>query len=53
MARSIGLSEGQFSRTFSQNVEMVAVIIDYLEIELADKEELNALRVLARKGLGQ
>ena len=53
LARSIGLSEGQFSRTFSQNVEMVAVIIDYLEIELADREELNALRVLARKGLEQ
>ncbi|MDW0374758.1 phage tail protein, partial [Mannheimia haemolytica] len=35
-ARAIGLSELQFSRTFADNVEMVAVIIDYLSIELAD-----------------
>ncbi|MCB4228231.1 phage tail protein, partial [Mannheimia haemolytica] len=35
-ARAIGLSESQFSRTFADNVEMVAVIIDYLSIELAD-----------------
>ena len=27
------------------------MIVDYLEIELADREELNALRVLARKFL--
>ncbi|HDL5779048.1 TPA: hypothetical protein PXE91_000919 [Mannheimia haemolytica] len=40
LARAIGLSESQFSRTFADNVEMVAVIIDYLSIELADKDEL-------------
>lgn len=53
LARSIGLSESQFSRTFSQNVEMVAVIIDRLEIELADKEELAALKLLANKYLSK
>ena len=53
LARAIGQSESQFSRTFSQNVEAVAVIIDYLGIDLADREEMNALRVLARKALGQ
>ncbi|WP_237026326.1 hypothetical protein [Mannheimia haemolytica] len=34
----------QFSRTFADNVEMVAVIIDYLSIELADKDELLELK---------
>lgn len=53
LARAIGLSESQFSRTFADNVEMVAVIIDYLGIELADKEELAALRLLAGKYLGK
>ncbi|MEN2839894.1 hypothetical protein HPFOLIGI_02114 [Mannheimia haemolytica] len=43
-ARAIGLSELQFSRTFADNVEMVAVIIDYLSIELADKDELLELK---------
>lgn len=51
LARVIGQSESQFSRTFSQNVEYVAVIIDYLGIELADKEELAALKLLAGKYL--
>ncbi|VEB26192.1 Uncharacterised protein [Actinobacillus lignieresii] len=53
LARTIGQSESQFSRTFSQNVEDVAVIIDYLGIELADKEELAALKLLAGKYLGK
>lgn len=53
LARAIGQSESQFCRTFSQNVEMVAVIIDYLGIELADKEELAALKTLAGKYLGK
>ena len=53
LARAIGKSESQFSRTFSQNVEMVAVIIDYLGIELADKDEQAALRLLASKYLGK
>lgn len=53
LAQAIGQSESQFSRTFSQNVEMVAVIIDYLGIELADKEELAALKLLAGKYLGK
>ncbi|WP_386696733.1 CII family transcriptional regulator [Lonepinella sp. MS14436] len=51
LARLIGISESQFSRTFSNNVEMVAMIIDELDIALADQEEMNALRVLARKAL--
>ncbi|MDY5106083.1 MAG: hypothetical protein SPE78_02890 [Actinobacillus minor] len=51
MARLIGQSESQFSRTFSQNVEMVAVLIDELDIQLIDAEELRALQVLARKSL--
>ena len=53
LAKAIGLSESQFSRTFADNVEMVAVIIDYLDIELADKEELAALKLLAGKYLGK
>lgn len=53
LARAIGQSESQFSRTFSQNVEMVAVIIDYLDIELADKQELEALKLLASKYFGK
>lgn len=53
LARAIGLSESQFSHTFADNVEMVAVIIDYLDIELADKEELAALKLLAGKYLGK
>ena len=51
LARLIGQSESQFSRTFSQNVEMVAVLIDELDIQLIDAEELRALQVLARKSL--
>ncbi|MDD0824631.1 hypothetical protein PTQ27_09190 [Mannheimia sp. AT1] len=51
LAHSIGLSESQFGRTFSQNVEDVAVIIDFLGIELADKDELAALKLLASKYL--
>lgn len=51
LARLIGQSESQFSRTFSQNVEMVAVLIDELGIQFIDAEELRALQVLARKSL--
>lgn len=53
LARKIGVSESQFSRTFSQNVEMVAVLIDELDIQLIDAEELRALQVLARKSLDE
>lgn len=51
LAEKVGISESQFSRVFSQYVEMYAVIIDELDIELIDSQELDALRVFARKGL--
>ncbi|MDP8078357.1 CII family transcriptional regulator [Phocoenobacter skyensis] len=51
LARLVGLSESQYGRTFSPSVEMVSALIDELEIVLIDKDEMKALRVLARKGL--
>lgn len=53
LARMIGISESQFSRVFSRYVDMYAAVIDELDIVVIDKEELAALKLLARKALGE
>ncbi|TNG94848.1 hypothetical protein FHQ28_05490 [Pasteurellaceae bacterium USgator11] len=53
LAEKVGISESQFSRVFMQYVDMYAVIIDELNIDVIDGEELKALKVFAKKGLGQ
>lgn len=51
LARLVGMSESQFSRTFQNNVEMVAMVIDALGIVLIDEDEIRSLKILARKAL--